>query len=341
MVRVVNRGRHGVSPEEAAVPRSSRPRVGYCLKRKAPSCKDISSSLLYLSFSFSFSLSLQLGETCASDGDCDAGLRCETCDANGNTRARCTRIRPLEPTSKVNSLPFNQYSWLTTHNSYSLLGAKPAMGPVLVSPRNQEDSVTNQLNNGVRGLMLDMYDFANDIWLCHSYGGVCYNYTTFQPTINVLKEIQGFLEANPSEIITIFLGEVEEEEEEEEEDSQIRTSKQMKSLWLKDELAKSFCVEYELTKLPLVQRIEDGLVKGRRAEGFEGSKKKGLSCWLSLGSNVESNKALGLGLESNRAGLGVGLHCEDVAKWTVWTMLGHWAFHSWAVGYGHFLGWVN
>ncbi|XP_057958631.1 PI-PLC X domain-containing protein At5g67130-like [Malania oleifera] len=149
---------------------------------------------------------MQLGETCASDGDCDASLRCETCDANGNTQPRCTRIRPLEPTSKANSLPFNQYSWLTAHNSYSLLVAKPVVGPVLVSPRNQEDSVTNRLNNGVRGLMLDMYDFTNDIWLCHSYGGVCYNYTTFQPAINVLKEIQGFLEAKPSEIITIFLG---------------------------------------------------------------------------------------------------------------------------------------
>lgn len=33
--------------------------------------------------------------------------------------------------------------------------------------------------NGVRGLMLDMYDFNNDIWLCHSYGGKCYNYTAF------------------------------------------------------------------------------------------------------------------------------------------------------------------
>lgn len=35
------------------------------------------------------------------------------------------------------------------------------------------------LQNGVRGLMLDMYDFNNDIWLCHSFGGTCYNYTAF------------------------------------------------------------------------------------------------------------------------------------------------------------------
>lgn len=27
--------------------------------------------------------------------------------------------------------------------------------------------------------MLDMYDFRNDIWLCHSYGGACQNFTAF------------------------------------------------------------------------------------------------------------------------------------------------------------------
>lgn len=35
------------------------------------------------------------------------------------------------------------------------------------------------MQNGVRGLMLDMYDFNNDIWLCHSFGGKCYNFTAF------------------------------------------------------------------------------------------------------------------------------------------------------------------
>ncbi|PKU84345.1 PI-PLC X domain-containing protein [Dendrobium catenatum] len=53
--------------------------------------------------------------------------------------------------------------------------------------------------------MLDMYDFRNDIWLCHSFGGNCYNFTAFQPALDVLKEIQSFLEANPSEVITIFI----------------------------------------------------------------------------------------------------------------------------------------
>ncbi|XP_027917297.1 PI-PLC X domain-containing protein At5g67130-like [Vigna unguiculata] len=151
------------------------------------------------------SLALKEGQTCVADRNCDSGLHCETCVANGNVRPRCTRIQPINPTSKVKGLPFNRYSWLTTHNSFAILGQKPMTGSVILAPTNQQDSITSQLNNGVRGLMLDMYDFQNDVWLCHSFGGQCYNYTAFQPAINVLKEIQVFLEANPSEIVTIFI----------------------------------------------------------------------------------------------------------------------------------------
>lgn len=151
------------------------------------------------------SSALKEGQTCVMDRNCDSGLHCETCVANGNIRPRCTRIRPLIPTSKVKGLPFNRYSWLTTHNSFARLGEKSDTGSVILAPTNQQDSIADQLNNGVRGLMLDMYDFNNDIWLCHSFGGTCYNYTAFQPAINVLKEIQVFLEANPSEIITIMI----------------------------------------------------------------------------------------------------------------------------------------
>ncbi|KAL8160631.1 hypothetical protein V2J09_002168 [Rumex salicifolius] len=147
----------------------------------------------------------KLGSTCVADRQCNSGLHCETCVANGNLRSRCTRIQPTNPFSKVKGLPFNRYSWLTTHNSFARLGQKSDTGSVILSPTNQQDSITDQLNNGVRGLMLDMYDFENDVWLCHSYGGKCYNYTAFQPAINVLKEIATFMESNPSEIITIFI----------------------------------------------------------------------------------------------------------------------------------------
>ncbi|CAA2982071.1 PI-PLC X domain-containing At5g67130-like isoform X1 [Olea europaea subsp. europaea] len=158
-------------------------------------------------FLFGYSSSLKIGETCSTtnNNSCDAGLHCGTCPANGNTRPRCTRSQPVISTAKVNGLPFNKYSWLTTHNSFARTASMSGTGSTLLAPTNQEDSVTDQLNNGVRGLMLDMYDFNGDIWLCHSFGGRCLNITAFQPAINVLKEIQVFLEQNPTEIVTIFI----------------------------------------------------------------------------------------------------------------------------------------
>ncbi|MED6226782.1 hypothetical protein PIB30_107100, partial [Stylosanthes scabra] len=74
-----------------------------------------------------------------------------------------------------------------------------------VTITNQEDNITQQLHNGVRGLMLDMYDFDGDVWLCHSSRGQCHDYTAFEPAINTLKEIEAFLSANPSEIVTLIL----------------------------------------------------------------------------------------------------------------------------------------
>ncbi|KAL1567819.1 PI-PLC X domain-containing protein-like protein [Salvia divinorum] len=158
-------------------------------------------------FLLGYSSSLKIGETCSttSNNNCDSGLTCGTCPANGNTRPRCTRIQPIIPTSTVKGLPFNNYTWLTTHNSFARTGSNSGTGSSLLAPTNQEDSITDQLKNGVRGLMLDLYDFNNDIWLCHSFNGQCFNVTAFQPAINVLKEIQVFLEGNPTEIVTIFI----------------------------------------------------------------------------------------------------------------------------------------
>ncbi|KAL2962816.1 hypothetical protein AAZX31_17G165700 [Glycine max] len=151
------------------------------------------------------SSSIKLGETCGSENKCDGGLHCATCPANGNSRSRCTRTQPTIPTSKVKGLAFNRYSWLTTHNSFAQSGIKSDTGSFIIASTTQEDTIVQQLNNGVRGLMLDMYDFKNDIWLCHSFGGNCYDVTSFKPAINVLKDIQSFMEANPTEIVTIFI----------------------------------------------------------------------------------------------------------------------------------------
>uniref|UniRef100_A0A7N0T195 Uncharacterized protein n=1 Tax=Kalanchoe fedtschenkoi TaxID=63787 RepID=A0A7N0T195_KALFE len=157
----------------------------------------VSALLLY----FGLSSAKVVGDSCIGSNSCgsDGGLHCDMCIANGSWRPRCTRTEPLNPTANVKSLPFNRYSWLTTHNSFARLGDRT------VAPANQEDSITDQLNHGVRGLMLDMYDFKNDIWLCHSFNSQCFDFTAFSPAIDVLREIQAFLESNPTEIITIFI----------------------------------------------------------------------------------------------------------------------------------------
>ncbi|CAM6103997.1 unnamed protein product [Calypogeia fissa] len=142
-------------------------------------------------------------DACTTNADCGVGLYCATCAFAGATVPRCIRDEATALTT-ISSLPYNKVSWLTTHNSYAIVGA-PLLTGARITFENQEDSVTSQLNNGVRALMLDTYDFLNDVWLCHSFGGVCYNFTSFEPLLNTLIEIQTFLAANPTEIVTIFL----------------------------------------------------------------------------------------------------------------------------------------
>lgn len=43
----------------------------------------------------------QEGKTCITNRNCDGGLHCETCFADGNVRPRCTRIQPISPISMV------------------------------------------------------------------------------------------------------------------------------------------------------------------------------------------------------------------------------------------------
>ncbi|RDY05231.1 PI-PLC X domain-containing protein, partial [Mucuna pruriens] len=156
-------------------------------------------TLISTSLVFACYIILMVGETCSRDiNDCDLGLQCLEC----NSKNRCTRIQTISPILRVKELPFNRYSWLTTHNSFAWRGVNSSIGFPISAIMNQEDSITDQLRNGVRGLMLDMNDYKEDIWLCQ---GPCFKYTAFQPAIYVLKEIKAFLEIHPTQIITIFI----------------------------------------------------------------------------------------------------------------------------------------
>ncbi|GAY44240.1 MAP3K-like protein kinase [Citrus sinensis] len=107
-------------------------------------------------------------------------------------------------TAKNDSLPFNKYAFLTTHNSFAISeGHHSGLFSLVIT--NQDDKITQQLNHGIRALMLDTYDYKNDIWLCHASKGKCEDYTSFGPAREVFKEIEAFLSANKSEIVTLFL----------------------------------------------------------------------------------------------------------------------------------------
>lgn len=47
---------------------------------------------------------------------------------------------------QVKGLPFNRYSWLTTHNAFARVGVMSGTGSMLLTPTSQEDSITDQLN---------------------------------------------------------------------------------------------------------------------------------------------------------------------------------------------------
>ncbi|KAI3976686.1 hypothetical protein MKX01_008544 [Papaver californicum] len=133
----------------------------------------------------------KLLDECSSDGDCEAGLYCFSCAMEFSG-------------SDNNSLPYNKYAYLTTHNAFAIDGEPSHNGVPRITFNNQEDTIIQQLNNGVRALMLDTYGFKDDIWLCHPREGKCHHITTFI-TLDTLKEIEAFLAANPSEIITLIL----------------------------------------------------------------------------------------------------------------------------------------
>jgi hypothetical protein len=89
-------------------------------------------------------------------------------------------------------LPFDQTSWITTHNAYEKIN------------QNLKE-IPQQLTDGVRGFMLDLYfkpqyTGAEAIRVCHG-NLACYGPVTSQ----LRNEFVPFLKNNPTEVVTLFL----------------------------------------------------------------------------------------------------------------------------------------
>ncbi|QQR97721.1 MAG: phosphatidylinositol-specific phospholipase C domain-containing protein [Sphingobacteriales bacterium] len=112
-----------------------------------------------------------------------------------------TTVIPIDTTNhsidSINNVfyskKYNQVCFLMTHNAMNNT-EKGYWFP------NQTHSITKQLNDGVRGLMIDTYN-GND-GNAITYHGV--EFAGSQKLVDVLKEVLVFLSNNPKEIVTII-----------------------------------------------------------------------------------------------------------------------------------------
>ncbi len=92
---------------------------------------------------------------------------------------------------------FDAVAHPTTHNAMSNAEEGWA-GP------NQQFSITNQLLDGVRGLMLDTWYFDSEPVLCHGGDVFPCDVTGMKPLADGLVEITDFLDDHPDEVVSII-----------------------------------------------------------------------------------------------------------------------------------------
>ncbi|MHC4831980.1 MAG: phosphatidylinositol-specific phospholipase C domain-containing protein, partial [Planctomycetota bacterium] len=91
---------------------------------------------------------------------------------------------------------FHEVTYATTHNAFNHRGW-------FLFP-NQDGSITEQLDEGVRGLMLDVHYLVSGRrsvpLVYHSFASL-----GFQPLTKVLGEVKRFLDREPGEVVTLIL----------------------------------------------------------------------------------------------------------------------------------------
>jgi hypothetical protein len=88
---------------------------------------------------------------------------------------------------------YNEVAYLTTHNAFN------SKQDGYLFP-NHKSNISEQLNNGVRGLMIDVYDDNGTTVVYHAY-----KFLGSKPLSIYFNDIKYFLDNNPNEIITIIL----------------------------------------------------------------------------------------------------------------------------------------
>ncbi|KAH0853647.1 LOW QUALITY PROTEIN: hypothetical protein HID58_093005, partial [Brassica napus] len=125
---------------------------------------------------------------CIVSKNCDPGLHCESCLASDSCRPSHLGKR------------FALQQILVVNNNTQFIGSnrcKSGTCSMILAPSNQQDSITRQFINDVRGFMLDMYTASRPLEVPI--------YTQLQPAVNILKEFQVFLDKNKDVVVTIIL----------------------------------------------------------------------------------------------------------------------------------------
>lgn len=87
---------------------------------------------------------------------------------------------------------YDEVSYATTHNAFSVKGTFAAA--------NQTRTIETQLEEGIRGLMLDThYDSSGVASYCHNVCGI-----GREPLVPGLEIIRRFLDKNPREVVTLI-----------------------------------------------------------------------------------------------------------------------------------------
>jgi hypothetical protein len=107
--------------------------------------------------------------------------------ADPATAERARRAKP-----PIAERRYNELAYATTHNAMSNSDER------WVFP-NQRHGITRQLQDGVRGLMLDVHYDEGKPFLVHGKAAL-----GKKPLADGLAEITGFLAANPDEIVTVI-----------------------------------------------------------------------------------------------------------------------------------------
>jgi len=94
---------------------------------------------------------------------------------------------------ELSAKAYNQIAFLTTHNAFN--NAEESF-----SYPNQDYSITRQLVDGVRALMLDVYEVGAERYEYHSFQAL-----GKKRFVDDLTQIKAFLDNNPNEVVTIIL----------------------------------------------------------------------------------------------------------------------------------------